>query len=370
MILPILYREELKEYDFGPGHPFRGDRYQIFPQFLRENLPGKGLFKFLEADWAEEKDLLLICQKEYIEFTTYYFKMANLGMDYNSRFFQFHTGDNRPVGRPGKVEEAARLVVGQAKKACDLIATNQYSKVVSLGGGLHHAKPKRGEGFCIYNDVAFAAKYLQKNYKWEKILILDTDAHAGNGTAEYFYEDPQVLFLDIHQDPRTLYPGTGFIHQLGEKEGRGYTINMPMPPGADDQCYALVLEEIIKPVVFDFQPQVIIRNGGSDPHFSDQLTNLALTINGFSLIGRTVREMAENVCKGRVIDMIGSGYNKEVLPYAWLALLTGLGDLPWPLAETWPLTSKYHKNGPLKYTKEMIKELKFLLREFWPSLRQ
>ncbi len=109
--------------------------------------------------------------------------------------------------------------------------------------------------------------------------------------------------------------------------------------------------------------------GGSDPHFSDQLTNLALTINGFSLIGRTVRELADNVSNGRLIDMIGSGYNKEVLPYAWLALLTGLTNFPWPLEEPLPLPSKPAKNGPLKYTMEMIKELKFVLREFWPSLR-
>ncbi len=369
MTLPILYREEIKEYDFGPSHPFRGDRYQLFLQFLKEKFPSKGYYKILEADWAEEKDLLLICEKEYIEFTTNYFKMANLGLDYNSRFFQFHTGDNRPLGRPGKVEEAARLVVGQAKKACDLIATNQYAKVVSIGGGLHHAKPNRGEGFCIYNDVAFAAKYLQKVYKWEKILIFDTDAHAGDGTAAYFYEDPRVLFLDLHQDPRTLYPGTGFIHQLGEKEGEGYTINLPLPPHADDQCYALVLEEIVKPVIFDFQPQIIIRNGGSDPHFSDQLTNLALTINGFFLIGQRVREMADNVCQGRVIDMIGSGYNKNVLPYAWLALISGLANFPFSLPDPLLLSSRPAENGPLRYTREMIRKVKSLLGQFWPSLR-
>lgn len=367
MALPILYREELKEYDFGPGHPFRGDRYQIFPKFLREKFSSPGYFKFLEADWAEEKDLLLICRQDYIEFSTTYYRLANLGLDYNSRFYQFHTGDNRPVGRPGKIEEAARLIVGQAKKACDLIVNNQISKVVSLGGGLHHAKPARGEGFCIYNDVAFAAKYLQKNYKWERILIIDTDAHAGNGTAEYFYYDPQVLFIDIHQDPRTIYPGTGFVHQIGEKEGKGYTVNLPLPLQADDQCYKLVLEEIVKPVVNEFHPQVIIRNGGSDPHYADQLTALGMTLKGFYLIGQTVREMA--VLSGaRVIDMIGSGYNEKVLPHAWLALLAGLADLPVELTEPVPLPRNISKEEQLKDTWQMVKEGKRLLRDFWPSL--
>lgn len=370
MSLPILYREELKEYDFGPGHPFRGDRYQIFTKFLKEKIPSRQHYKFWEADWADESDLLLICDKDYIEFTTTYYKLANLGLDYNSRFFLYHTGDNRPVGRPGKIEEAARLVIGQAKKGCDLIATGQFSKVVSLGGGLHHAKPRRGEGFCIYNDVAFAAKYLQTRYNWQKILIIDTDAHAGNGTAEYFYADPYVLFIDLHQDPRTLYPGTGFLHQIGEGAGKGFTINLPLPPGADDDCYKLVLEEIVKPVANDFCPQIIIRNGGADPHFADQLTNLGMTIKGFIMIGQTVRELADKICSGRVLDMIGSGYNREILPYAWMALIIGLANFPLPIEEPFPLPRRAIKNEPLIYTKEMVKEAKRLLQDYWPSLRQ
>jgi acetoin utilization protein AcuC len=368
MTVALLYREELKEYDFGPGHPFRGDRYEIFPPFLNRRLPAGNHYKFFRADRATDADLSLICKKEYIEFTKNYYQSANLGLNYHdSRFSQFHSSDNRPVGRPGKLEEAARLVVGQAKKACDLIQAGWFEKVFSLGGGLHHAKPGWGEGFCIYNDVAFAGKYLLEEYGLQRILILDTDAHAGNGTAEYFYGDPRILFIDIHQDPRTLYPGTGFIHQIGENAGKGYTINLPLPLQAGDLSYRLSFEEIILPITQEFMPQMILRNGGSDPHFADPLTNLGLSVNGFRMIGETVGEMAKT-CDGRVIDMIGSGYNKEILPYAWFAMIAGLAKFQVQTVEPVPVPEESKESYSYGETKRMIREVKNFLGAYWSCL--
>lgn len=121
MTIAILYRDELKEYDFGPGHCFRGDRYEIFGQFLRENLTDAS-YQIIEAEWALDEDLLKICKPDYLDFTKTYFRAASSGLYYDGDFYRFHSGDNRPKGRPGKVEEAARLIVGQAKLAADLIA--------------------------------------------------------------------------------------------------------------------------------------------------------------------------------------------------------------------------------------------------------
>ncbi len=368
MSIAILWQEGLKEYDFGAGHPFRGGRYEVFLQFLREHLPEDDNYCLKEASPATEEDLLLICSKDYIEFTREYFKAANLGLAYPGSFYRYHSADNMPVGTPGKLEEAARLVVGQAKLACDLVQQGKFIKVVSIGGGLHHAKPSYGEGFCLYNDVAFCGRYLIQKYGLERIIILDTDAHAGNGTMEYFYEEPRFLFIDLHQDPRTLYPGTGFSHQIGSGSGKGFTVNVPLPVGAGYESYKLVFESIVEPLVWEFQPQVIIRNGGSNPHFSDQLTALGLSVAGFRMIGEKVREMA-SVCSGRVIDLIASGYNERVLPHAWLALVSGLAGWRLSVEEPEQVPQRFVTDVALAQTQRIIEEVKEKLGPFWTCFR-
>lgn len=369
MTVTILYREELKEYDFGPGHPFRGDRYQIFPKFLQEHVKPDEKYRFLKAEPAKDEDLRRICDPDYIKFTKEYYRASFLEkVEDEGAFFRYHTMDNHPIGRPGRLEEAARLVIGQAKLAADLVQSGQYRKVISLGGGLHHAKRNFGEGFCIYNDVAFTGIYLVEQYRLERVLILDTDAHAGNGTAEYFYSDPRVLFIDIHQDPRTLYPGTGFAYEIGAGEGKGKTVNIPLPPNAGNDSYKLVFEEIIEPLTKEFQPQIIVRNGGSDPHFSDELTSLGLTVAGFHMIGEKVRKMAE-VCDGKEIDLIASGYNREVLPYAWLALVAGLLDWDVPIDEPVRVPAILRTDSHLPETKRMVNEVKSYLKDYWRCFR-
>ncbi len=368
MAFAILYRPELREYDFGPGHPFRGNRYEIFPQFLQDNLPEDDNYRIIKAEPATNDDLLLICQQDYIDFTREYFKAANLGLDYEGPFFQYQSMDNHPPGRPGKIEEAGRVVIGQAKLACHLVQEGKYQKAVCIGGGMHHAKPSYGEGFCLYNDVAFSARYLMKQYNLERVLILDTDAHAGNGTCEYFYADPRVLFIDLHQDPRTLYPGTGFAHQIGSGTGKGFTINIPLPVYAGYDSYKLVFESIVEPVTKEFQPQIIIRNGGSDPHFSDGLTNLGLPVKGFRMIGEKVRDMAA-ICQGKVIDFIGSGYNETVLPYGWLALVTGLAGINMNIEEPEPIPARFQVDSALAQTQKVVEEVKSNLKEYWKCLR-
>ena len=364
MTIAILYRDELKEYDFGPGHPFLGDRYPMFHRFLLENLPEDDNYRIIQADGAADEDLLLICHDDYITFTREYYKAANLGLDFPGPFHRFHSGDNLPVGKPGRLEEAARLAVGQAKTACDLVQERRFPKAVSIGGGLHHAKPSYGEGFCLYNDVAFSAIYLRQRYKLDKILILDTDAHAGNGTSEYFYADPGILFIDIHQDPSFLYPGTGFAHQIGTGDGKGFNINIPMPVYAGYDSYRLVFEELVTPLVEEFKPRIIVRNGGSDPHFSDGLTNLGLPVAGFRLIGDNVRALS-GICEGKVIDLIASGYNRKVLPYAWLALISGLAGFAIKIDEPEEIPQRFRQDPSLEATKAVVAEVKRNIKDHW-----
>jgi acetoin utilization protein AcuC len=368
MAVAVLYRDELKEYDFGPGHSFRGDRFQIFRDFLREHLPEDDNYWIIEADWATDEDLLLICGQEYITYTQGYYRAANLGLRYPGQFYQFHSGDNAVLSKPGKLEEAARLIVGQAKRACDLVMAGESTKAVSVGGGLHHAKPSYGEGFCLYNDVAFCGRYLTQVHGLERVLILDTDAHGGNGTSEYFYSDPAVLLIDLHQDPSYLYPGTGFADQIGSGSGKGFTVNVPLPMYAGIDSYRLVFEEIVQPIVGEFQPQIVVRNGGSDPHFSDGLTNLGLSVAGFRMIGELTRWTAE-ICGGKAVDLITSGYNQEVLPHAWLALIGGLAGWDVPTDEPQPVPQRFRTDPSLSATRTVIEDVKRHQKEYWHSLR-
>jgi acetoin utilization protein AcuC len=368
MTIAILYREELKEYDFGPGHPFRGDRYQIFPKFLAEHVPPENNYDMLKATWATDEDLLRICHRDYINFTKQYYRAINLGLPEEGDFFQYQALDNRPIGKPGKVEEAARLIVGQGKMAADLVQSGKYQKAVSIGGGMHHAKSTAGEGFCIYNDVAFTASYLMEKYKLKRVMILDTDAHAGNGTAEYFYSDPRVLFVDMHQDPGTIYPGTGFANEIGDGAGIGKTINIPLPVNAGNDSYKYVFEHIVEPVAKEFRPEIIIRNGGSDPHFNDGLTSLGLTLTGFRMIGEKVRKISE-ICDGKEIDLIASGYHRGILPHAWMALLSGLAGFNVPLEEPSPIPHSMRIDALMPETIKVVNEVRSYHKDYWRCFR-
>lgn len=374
MLIDIVYREELREYNFGIGHSFQGDRFEVFPEFLRKNLAPDKYYQLVKANPATIDDLRLICKDEYIDFTQGYYRAANLGLPYPGDFSRFQSQDNKPKEHPGKVEEAARLAVGQAKLACDLIEEGTAKKVVCIGGGFHHAKPNYGEGFCIYNDVAFCARYLKNRYHLERILILDTDAHAGNGTAAYFYEDPTVLLIDLHQDPRTVYPGTGFTEQIGAGQGKGFTINVPLPVYAGFESYKKVFEEIVQPVAEEFKPQIIIRNGGSDPHVADGLTSLGLQNKGLAMIGERVRAMSQ-LCDDRVIDLICSGYNKEILPYAWMAMICGVAGIDNPVRQPESINQAEKIPSWLGVDRfsvdilEVIIDVKKHLKDYWRCLR-
>jgi acetoin utilization protein AcuC len=369
LAIAILYRDELREYDFGPGHPFRGDRYELFAGFLKQRVWEEGKYRFIKAQPATDKDLLQICNQDYIDFSRDYYKAAHNGLLDHVKFGLFQSMDNMPFETPGKLEEAARLIVGQAKLGCDLIQKGDYKIAVSIGGGMHHARPSFGEGFCIYNDVAFSARYLMQNYKLEKIAIIDTDAHAGNGTAEYFYGDPHVLFIDLHQDPHTLYPGTGFVKDIGSGNGKGFTVNIPMPANAAYDSYYRIFGEIVEPLVREFQPQMIIRNGGSDPHPDDGLTDLGLPVRGFHMIGEKVKCLADEICQGKELDLIASGYNKRVLPNSWLALISGLAGWDIDVEEPEPATRKFHKDPAYAQTKLVESEIKSTLKPYWKSFQ-
>ena len=355
MPLTIVYTDDIKGYDFGPGHPFRSDRYVNFMNLLRAKVEG---FEEIEPRRASDEDLLLVHDKAYIDSLL---AEAKEGWWPTSS----HLSSDTPL-QPG-MEEAGRWIVGDSITATEVVLRGESPHAVGVGGGLHHARSDYGAGFCIYNDVAVCALNLLKNHGLERVLVLDTDAHAGDGTCELLYSEPRVLFIDLHQDPRTLYPGTGFANEIGEGKGKGFTVNVPMPPGASDQAYEYALDHVFAPLAEEFRPQIIIRNGGSDPHFADELTDLGLTLEGFTMIGRKVKEVAERVCEGRRVDLLGSGYNQTILPLGWLALVAGGADLDLVFKE--PFLFQLQKDSGLQETKQVVEEVKRNLKDYWKCFK-
>lgn len=357
----LVYNPEIKNYNFGKGHPFTSERFESFISFAKKKLSNfKEVFEQVIPKPATEKDLELVHTKEYIDVI----KKASEGIILPNILI-YATPDNfNPITGylPQKMHTAAKMAVGASLEATELVYKGKFKKAVALGGGLHHAKPNKGEGFCIYNDVAICAKKLLKKGV-KKIMILDTDAHAGNGTAEIFYKENRVLLIDFHQDPSTLYPGTGFINQIGENKGEGFTVNIALPPGASDKAYEYAFEEVVFPIAEEFKPELIIRNGGSDPYFADGLTYLGLTIKGLEMIGGKVKKLTEKVCQGKEIDLIASGYNQKVLPLAWLSLLSGVLGLEIKIKE--PKKPAFATDFRLEETKKIIKDLKSVLKPFW-----
>ncbi|MDM7998870.1 MAG: acetoin utilization protein AcuC [Dehalococcoidia bacterium] len=355
MVPTIVYSDEIRGYDFGPGHPFRSDRYANFMRLLRSSLDAH---REIEPRCASDEELMLVHDKAYIDALL----AASDGAWLRSSSFM---SPDTPL-QPG-MERAARFIVGASMTAAEVVWKSDTPHAVGVGGGLHHARRSYAAGFCIYNDVAVCALNLLQNHGAERILILDTDAHAGDGTCHIFYRDPRVLFIDLHQDPHTLYPGTGFAYEIGEDKGRGFTVNVPMPPGASDQAYEYALDHIFAPLAEEFHPQIIIRNGGSDPHFADELTDLGLTLEGFRMVGEKVRQVAERVCEGRRVDLLGSGYNQTVLPPAWLALVAGSAGLDIKLKEAFRLPIS--TDSGLDETRRVVEEVKKNLRGHWRCLR-
>ncbi|MBM2831166.1 MAG: Hist deacetyl protein [Dehalococcoidia bacterium] len=175
----------------------------------------------------------------------------------------------------------------------------------------HHATPERAMGFCLFNNVAIAARYAQTKLAVERILIVDFDVHHGNGTQDTFYGDPRVLYFSTHQYP--FYPGSGSIIETGEKEGKGYTVNVPLPAGCGDKEYRQVLNEVLIPVARRFQPHLILASAGYDAHWTDSIAMMTLTVGGYAQIATTLRKLADEHCQGRLLLALEGGYNTAAL---------------------------------------------------------
>jgi acetoin utilization deacetylase AcuC-like enzyme/formylglycine-generating enzyme required for sulfatase activity len=204
--------------------------------------------------------------------------------------------------------DVALAAVGGVLSAIDeVMAGNISNAFCAIRPPGHHALKDRAMGFCLFNNVAIGARYVQKKYGLSKVLIVDWDVHHGNGTQAAFYDDPTVLYFSTHQYP--FYPGTGSEEEKGTGKGLGYNINVPLPAGSGDEECVKAFEEILKPRALEFKPDFVLISAGFDAHKDDLLGGMNVTVKGFEEMTAIVKDIAETCCNGRIVSVLEGGYN-------------------------------------------------------------
>lgn len=228
---------------------------------------------------------------------------------------------------PGSVK-AATSAAGTVIRAVESVMSGKSPSAFALVRPPgHHAEPVRARGFCLFNNIAVAAAHAQAKLSCERILIVDWDAHHGNGTQDIFWADPDVLFFDTHCAP-PFYPGSGYLEEVGAGLGEGYTINVPLPEDAGDIAFEQAFREILIPAADRFEPDLVLVSAGFDPHRNDMALNV--TYDGFAALTGILQEIADKHCEGKIVFALEGGYNLESLArgvHAVLEVLAG-GEVP------------------------------------------
>ena len=283
------------EHKTTPGHPENPERLVEIIRRLKDD----GLYSQLRElkpagaglNWIET-----VHSPDYIE-------RAKRSCDNGAGYL-----DSPDVPISGRSYEAAVMAAGGMLAAVDAVTgkkvANAFCAVRPPG---HHSLENRAMGFCIFNNVAIGARYIQKKYGLSNVLIVDWDVHHGNGTQAMFYDDPTVLYFSVHQYP--FYPGTGSQTETGTGKGLNYTVNVPLPAGSGDSVYLEAFEKKLQPTALAFSPDFVLISAGFDAHENDLLGQMAVTAEGFAKLTEIVKAIALKCCQGRLVSVLEGGYH-------------------------------------------------------------
>lgn len=234
--------------------------------------------------------------------------------------------DGDTVTSPESYEAAIYAAGGTVKAMEKVIEGDIESAFALVRPPGHHATRTDAMGFCLFNNIAIAARLAVQKHGLERILIVDFDVHHGNGTQDVFYHDPKVLYLSTHQYP--LYPGTGRVEDTGVAGGRDCTVNIPLPPWSGDREYLLAFEQIVVPVARRFQPQIILVSAGYDAHWADYISSMQVTVGGYARMVTILKQLASELCQGRLVLALEGGYHLQALAHSMKATIEVLLGLP------------------------------------------
>jgi len=334
----LVYSEEYKKHDTG-NHPENKERLDAIINSLKK----EGILDKIDCfspQYATKDDLLRVHSKEHVEYIKSFCEGGGGYIDYDT----FASPETYKI---------AKLAAGGAIKAADLVLNGYKSAYALVRPPGHHATGSRSMGFCIFNNLAISLEYLRHQYKVKKFLIFDFDVHFGNGTSEIFYNDPDVLYISIHQNPRTLYPGKGFVEEIGADEGEGHNINIPMAPESTTDDYIYILEKILGPATSKFNADFYFMDVGFDGHVDDPLSSLSLTDEFYEYITNKMMNIA-----GSLTLILEGGYNLNVLSRCNIKMINTLNNIS---------NEYYYKNElkVLENTKNTFNKIKDVFSPFY-----
>ncbi|MGH9156491.1 MAG: acetoin utilization protein AcuC [Acidimicrobiales bacterium] len=327
----VWFGDDAPHYDHGPQHPLRFERVLLTHRLIAAYgiVDGQGVVE-TAGRTATDAELGLVHTDDYVDAV----RQAGLGRSGPWGRFGFGPGDN-PIFP--LMHQAAARVAGATLVAAEAILSGRAEHAFNPSGGLHHAMPERASGFCVYDDPAVAIAWLLAQGV-ERVAYVDVDVHHGDGPQAVFYDDPRVLTVSIHQDGRTLFPGTGAVGEMGAGEARGTAVNIPLPPGTGDPGWLRAFTEIVPPVVAAFGPQVLVTQLGCDTHHRDPLASLALTTGAYRRTAALLHDLAHRAAGGRWLATGGGGYQwASVVPRAWTLYFAEMAAVAIPdqLPDTW-----------------------------------
>jgi acetoin utilization protein AcuC len=301
----LIYTDAYLNYDYGPTHPLRIIRLKLTYDLIKAyGLLGLPSVQFIPTLGAEEKDLAVFHSEEYLDVL----KKANEGhLMADAHSYGLGPGDN-PIF-PG-LYNWSLLVTGATLQAVDFVSEGKGEIAFNIAGGLHHAMRARASGFCYINDPVIGIIRLLSRGK--KVAYIDIDAHHGDGVQKAFYGTNKVLTISLHESGHTLFPGTGFEYEIGEGEGKGYSVNLPFPAYTDDEVYVWAFEEVVPELIHTFKPDVVVTQLGVDTFYNDPLTNLHISILGYERVLKRIKDLAP-----RWVALGGGGYDIFNVARAW-----------------------------------------------------